>query len=283
MRSSDFIEDVESIVFGGPSTSARFRRELVLDLRRGPIGGTPDLEAAVALTRLIHDELEIYGTSGGPTLSEDDMRDGICALHAVLTRVGLDDVDVPFRDFSTFRTYWGRHDGYGSWQARRDMLEEIFGPIHDRLAELKSRALTSSLADPVSPRGRTGWSKVDEEIAELRRHLQSARTPQDYRNVGNDCVIVTEALSRLVYDPSRHLRAGETPPPVGNTKQRLERFVEDGLGGSDNAELRKMARAVIELAQAVKHRDTSTRRTAGMAADAVILLANLLRRVEEPE
>jgi len=134
---------------------------------------------------------------------------------------------------------------------------------------------------PISPYQRTGWGAVDEEIGELRRHFQAARTPQDYRAVGNDCVFVTEALSRQVYDASRHLRVGETEPPVSNTKQRLERFVEDSATGPDNASLRKMARSVIELAQHVKHSSTPTRREAGIAADAVIQLANILRRLDE--
>ena len=141
--------------------------------------------------------------------------------------------------------------------------------------------MSSTLAEPVSPRGRTGWARIDEEIAELRRHFQSAQTPQDYRNVGNDCVIVTEALSRLVYEPARHLREGETEPPISNTKNRLERYVDDAAQGSENAALRKLAKATIEMAQAVKHRTTPTRREAGIAADAVILLANLLRRLSD--
>lgn len=95
-------------------------------------------------------------------------------------------------------------------------------------------------------------------------------------------MIVTEALSREVYDAAQHLRAGETEPPVANTKQRLERFVEDAASGPDNAALRKLVRAAIEMAQSVKHRSRPTRREAGIAADAVILLANLLRRLDEP-
>jgi hypothetical protein len=45
--------------------------------------------------------------------------------------------------------------------------------------------------------------------------------------------------------------------------------------------MRKFARATIELAQAVKHRGTPTRTEAGIVADAVILLANMLRRLDE--
>lgn len=133
---------------------------------------------------------------------------------------------MPFRDFKTFYSYW-RHGAKGSWQARRDILDEIFDPLHEQLANLELQSLDSTLAQAISPRGRTGWLRVDEEIAELRRHFQGARTAQDYRNVGNDCVIITEALSRTVYDPLRHLRPGETEPRIGETKQRIERFVED--------------------------------------------------------
>lgn len=94
---------------------------------------------------------------------------------------------------------------------------------------------------------------------------------------------MTEALSAQVYDPAHHLRDGEAEPPVANTKARIERFIEDAAPGSSNAALRKLARSAIEFAQHVKHSNTPTRREAGIAADAVILLANILRRLMEPE
>jgi hypothetical protein len=161
------------------------------------------------------------------------------------------------------------------------MLHEIFDPLHDQLAALEQRSLMATLADPVSTHKRTGWPEVDTEISELRRHFQGARTTQDYRNVGLDCVAVTESLSAQVYDPEKHLRDGEEEPPVANTKQRLERFVGDAVSGPENATLRKLARSTIEYAQHVKHSGTPTRRQAGIAADAVIQLANILRRLDD--
>jgi len=163
----------------------------------------------------------------------------------------------------------------------RDMLSEIFDNAHDELIERESGALTSSLVTSVSPKGRTGWAKVDEEITELRRHFQFARTPQDYRNVGNDCVTVLEALSAVVFDPDQHLEDGEDEPPVVKTKLRIELFVEHELAGRENASLRKLARAAIEFAQELKHTQASSRRDAGISADAVIQLANLLRRISD--
>lgn len=99
--------------------------------------------------------------------------------------------------------------------------------------------------------------------------------------MGNDCVAVLERLSEVVFDADRHLQEGETIPPVPNTKLRIGRFVEHAASGPANQEVRKVARAVIELAQAVKHRSAPSRRDAGIAADSVIQLANILRRLAE--
>jgi hypothetical protein len=254
---------------------------LLTELRRAPLADHSDLEVSVPLARLIHDDLETYGTSGGAEMDDGEMREALLALRAVVERLGIDDFDVPFRDFSTFRSWWLREGASGSWQARRDLLYGIFEPLHDRLADLEQSALTSSLAEAFSPHARTGWPAVDTEISELRRHFFNARTTQDYRNVGNDCVAVLEAVSRVVYDPARHLRPGEDEPPVDRTKQRLGRFVEDAAAGSDLANLRRLATTTIDLAHEVKHSTTPTRREAGIAADSVILLANMLRRLEE--
>jgi hypothetical protein len=53
------------------------------------------------------------------------------------------------------------------------------------------------------------------------------------------------------------------------------------LPGKGNEELRRLAKTTIEAAQAMKHRGTPTRTEVGIAADAVILLANMLRRLDE--
>ncbi|HTJ68113.1 MAG TPA: hypothetical protein VL551_11335 [Actinospica sp.] len=270
-----------SVWGSGTVTSRTLDTKLLDALRCGPVAGRDDIEVASALARLIHDDLERYGTDGTEEMSEPEIRIAIIALRAVVDRVGVFEFKLPFRDYGTFRGYWVRNDCYGSWQARRDILNKLFDPLHDGLVDLETRALSSTLAQAISPRTVTGWARVDEELAELRRHFQNARTEQDYRNVGNDCVIVTEALSRQVYNPKVHLRRGEDEPPVAQTKNRIDRYIEDALPGPDNAALRKLAKSAIEFAQRVKHSSTSTRREAGVAADAVILLANILRRLDE--
>ncbi|GAA2351906.1 hypothetical protein [Dactylosporangium salmoneum] len=282
MRPDDFFDDQPNTGGIWPSGPTRtFNVDLVEELRRAPVADRVDVDVAVGLVRLVHDDLERVGTGVDPELTELQIRMAILTLHAVLKRLTVS-FDMPFRDFATFRAYWKRNGAGGKYQARRDILNELFNPLLDQLVELQAQGETSTLADAVSPRRVTGWARVDAEIGELRRHFQNAQTVQDYRNIGNDAVTVLETLSATAYDPAVHLRAGEIEPPVAQTKLRLDRVIEDALPGASNAHLRKLARASIEFAQQVKHTPTGNRRDAGVAADAVILLANILRRLTEP-
>lgn len=282
MGPEDFFEETETISpwTSEPTITTKLRKDLLNDLRAGPVAGTDDLDAAVALTHLVWDELSAFGTDGRNSLDDKEVAVAQRALTATLARIGIT-LSLPWRDFNTFKAHWLRNGCSGSWQARRDLLEQLFAPVQaelDRQEEAQFRAVN---AEAVSPHTKTGWPKVDEELTELRRRFRTATTTQDYRDVGNRSVAVLEALSRTIYDPAVHLRDGETEPPVDKTKQRLGRYVEDSLAGSDNEAIRGVANKVIELAHSVKHSTAPTRREAGIAADSVIILANILRRVDQ--
>lgn len=287
MRPSEFWIEREVPGFDpwGPGRTERVLDTAKLDaIVAGPLPGHRDIETAVALARFVHDQYESYGTSKDGLVGDDESGLLIRTLKVLLRRLSITEFDPPFRDFNSFYKYWIRNDGYGSWQARRDILDEIFEPLHRDLDEREADSISSTLAAAISPRRVTGWPRVDEEISELRRHFESASTVQDYSNIGNDCVSTLEALSATAYSHDRHGREGEVEPPVAKTKDRLGRYIEVELAGRENANMRKLARATIEVAQAVKHRrGTTTRNDAGIAADSVILLANMLRRIAAKE
>ena len=269
--------------WGGTTTASVLNEQLILDITAGPVPPRTDIEVAVPLARFTHEQFEGHGT-GGADVSQDESVALMRALKAVLARLGITSFSPPFRDFDTFYKHWRSVGAVnaGGWQARRDILDQYFDPLHEVLDEREAGSIRSTLATAISPHNVTGWPRVDEEVAELRRHFESASTQQDYSNVGNDCVAILEALSATAYDHAKHQSGNAPEPPVQKTKERLNRFVEVELAGSDNAELRKLVRATIEFAQAVKHRRaTITRQEAGIAADAVILLANLLRRIDQ--
>jgi hypothetical protein len=289
MQAGDFFTEVEepgnpdSDPWGLGSSAPTLRRafdvELVEAVRRGPVEGRKDIEVALGLAALVHDELQAYGTSGDQALDDGEIGTTILALSAVLRRLAVT-FQLPFRNFTTFRSYWLKHDASHSWQARRDILDGFFEPLHLRLIRLEEQSL-EALASPISPRAELGWPAVDEEIRELRRRFATASTPQDYKNIGNSCVGVLEALGGTVYDRERHRREGESVPPRDKTDLRIGRYIEDSLSGPQKEDLRAVAKKVTALAHHVKHTPTPTRTDAGIAADAVILLANMLRRLQE--
>lgn len=278
MLPTDFLDDSED---GWGNYARRLDTDMLQAIRAGPHPTIPDAEAGVALAQLVHDQFTACGTSGDHELTDDEIRKALPALRAICGRLGVE-YTVPFGDFAGFRAYWLRKGASGSWAARRILLAEIFDPMHEKLEVLETQALAATLATPITPHHGTGWQAVDHEISELRRQFLTAITPQDYNGVGLVAVRLTEALSATVYDADRHLRPEETEPPVANTKDRLDRYIEDSASGPDNARLRRLARDTIEYAQHVKHSGTPTRREAGIAADAALMLANILRRLAEP-
>lgn len=89
------------------------------------------------------------------------------------------------------------------------------------------------VVEAVSPHAVTGWPCVDLELAALRERFGTARTSPDYRDVGNRCVAVLEAVGEVVYNEGKDLREGEAVPSREKSKQRLERYVEDSLAGKE--------------------------------------------------
>lgn len=281
MRVEEFFKDEIVIEEGWNFRDTGLDVDLLRTIRRGPLAGHGDAEVALGLTQLIRREFTAYGTDAeGLRIGDAESREAMRTLETVIRRLGIG-LDVPFRDFPTFHSYWSQHGGYGSWQARRDMIHELFEPLQIKLEQMEDAGLAGELVDPITPAQRLGWPAVDIEITELRRHFHAAATVQDYRNIGNDCIAVLEALSATVYDPALHLRNGETEPSVPQTKQRLDRYADMALPGAGNAEIRALVKKTIEFAQAVKHNPDGTRVRAGIAADAVIQLANMLRRLSD--
>jgi hypothetical protein len=249
--------------------------ELIVD----PADSIDDLTAAEVLLELLHQQFEAYGTGGGEWIEAKDIRVAVDACNEVVRRLGLESFEIPFRDYSSFYSWWVDHGAYGSWQARRDLLHGIFEQAErtvrsNRIAERRRR-----VASGVTPTGRLDWPAFDRLVIQIETRFRSARGVPDYKAVGLDCVTLLDALSESLYDPAQHLRVGETEPPVDQSKNRLDRVVEDAAHGSGNAELRKLIKAAIEYAHHVKHQTTPSRQDAGMAADATILVAHLLRRL----
>ncbi len=135
--------DIEAFFSSGDSWAEPWvlNIELVESLRFGPPAGRGELDVAIALTRLLYHDFVSHGTDGkGRYLNDENVPLVIKAHRAVLERLALKPPTWPFRTFDGprgFGTYWRDNDMRGSWQARRDCIEQILGPTRDALEELQ--------------------------------------------------------------------------------------------------------------------------------------------------
>lgn len=123
--------------------------ELLQRIRSGVSGSNSDVEAGVGLLRLAHDELEAYGTDGEQRTSEDEIRLILRVSRSLLKRMGIA-LNLPFSDFRTFRSHWLANGAYGSWRARREILHDLFGPIHRELEQREDDEIESTIARPIA-------------------------------------------------------------------------------------------------------------------------------------
>lgn len=90
--------DASSWVTPATSPSRTLNVGLLESLRRGPDAKHDDVEIAGALARLVHDDLERYGTDSSQEMSEPEIRIAILALRAVTDRIGACSFTLPFRE-----------------------------------------------------------------------------------------------------------------------------------------------------------------------------------------
>ena len=175
VRAADFFVEEETPGFGGRSGSHfvhRLNEGLLNDLRSEPLPSVSDAAAAEGLLDLVHDELVGYGTDGSNELDDKPIALAIRTLEAVTWRLGLS-LQLPFRNFTTFRSYWIRSGaaGAGGWQARRDLIADLLDPTREQLVNLERRKapqikedLIANLRDPAA---------IREHLGRLQRTAQS--------------------------------------------------------------------------------------------------------------
>ncbi len=160
MRSADFFIDTE---LDGPQLDVA----LLNALRTDPLDYTGDISAAEGLLDLVEEELIDYGTGGGQKLDDAGIAIVIRTLSAVTERLGIP-AELPFRDFTRFRSYWLRNGASGSWQARRFIVEDLLEPVRNQLARLEAQLSEPQIREDLIANLRNP-AAIREQLDRLRR------------------------------------------------------------------------------------------------------------------
>jgi hypothetical protein len=240
-------------------------------IRRGE-ADINDREAAHELVDQVEELLRRVGEGTSINDVNDEYKLKHRVLGAVLRRLGIE-------DSNSYRDLWRYYEAWtelrlGTYASRRAYAAELYEPIRIELDKLEF----ASLAQPVSDRP-TGWVQVDEQVRKLRERYALARDTADCQAVGLLCVELLQTLGRTVFDPDVHLPEGQDAPKRDDAKRRISLYVQAVAKGEDHRDVRRVVDPAWALAQSVKHRQQPDRTDAGIAADAAILLVNLVRRL----
>lgn len=270
---------IPEIVFHHPDGATSVDRDLLMQIRFGSLTNFDEVTVAIKMLRTVQDEFERFGTDGTQAFTNDDAREALLALQTCCRRLGFSNFVCPFRDFSSFRSWWISEGARGSWQARRDLLEGVFGEIAVALDHRFLEIQEIQLVRPLNSEELATWPEIKREMNELRRHVASATSTADLRNIGNDCVSILERLSEFTYLHQIHGLPDTDEPAVSKTKIRLSALVEHEYLVDSSSELKKLISSAVSLAQAIKHNHHPSEIETIVLAETLVFLIAVIDRI----
>jgi hypothetical protein len=204
--------------------------------------------------------------TGGPRIGQvqAEFAKDYAEFKAELSNRGLEN-PLPYRDLWEWYGRWSSGD-LPSWQSRRQFVN---GLVEDFVRKLQSQPGQTAI-EP------TGWPRVDRNVTEMRRRLESALTEEQFQAVGLLCRETLISLAQAVYDAILYPTLDGVSASSTDAKRMLEAYIAVTFAGSAHEALRKHARASYDLAAVLVHRRTASFRDAAACAEATTSIVNLI-------
>jgi hypothetical protein len=207
--------------------------------------------------------------TGGPKIDSvnGDFQAAYAEVADALAERGLQN-PIPFQSLWDWYGRWRTGD-LPTYQSRRDYVNGIFRPLVTSIGSAEARSI-----EP------TGWTRVDRALSRCQQQLANAVGEEDFQSVGLHCREILISLSEVVWDPDRHPTLDGVQASATDAKRKLEAYIAVELASGANEQIRKHARASLDLAVALQHRRTAGYRDAAMCLEGTISIVNLLAIVQ---
>jgi hypothetical protein len=176
---------------------------------------------------------------------------------------------LPYRDLWEWYGRWSSGD-MPSWQSRRQFVNALFNDLFRTIREQQETPFQERVVEP------TGWSRVDRNVTEVRKRLETAVTEEQFQAVGMLCREALISLAQEVFDPTKHPTLDGVAASTTDAKRMLQGYIAVAFAGDANEHIRKHARAAYDLAAQLQHRRTATFREAAACTEATTSLVNLI-------
>lgn len=214
--------------------------------------------------------LMVSVSTGGPRIQKvnDEYQSNFKETSEGLRERGLEN-PIPFNDLWGWHGKWSDKSlrAYGS---RRDFLGQMFDPLIERVKGMKSVSVNPVFEEP------TGWSRVDRSMGEIKLGLVTASTEEHFQGIGLLARETLISLAQAVYDSEQHPILGGKEASKTDAKRMLSAYIAVELEGGPNENIRKHARASLDLANDLIHRRTAEFRLAALCAEATNAVINII-------
>ncbi|MCK4622703.1 MAG: hypothetical protein KAT62_10885 [Desulfuromonadales bacterium] len=177
--------------------------------------------------------------------------------------------EIPFADLWEWYGKWS--DGsLPQYKNRREFLAKIFSPMLDAVKKSQKKAVNPIFEEP------TGWMRVDRGMAETKKRLVQASTEEQFQVVGLLCRETLISLAQTVFVKGEHETTDGVEPSKTDAKRMLEAYLSSKLPGKSNENIRRHAKASLDVANDLTHRRTAEFRLAALCAEATNAVINIV-------
>lgn len=186
-------------------------------------------------------------------------------ISSALATRGIDNPN-PFESLWDWYQKWKAE--FGSYAERRRFINDMYKPLIARIVNAPEPV--------VPPREPTGWDRVDRAVEKARGRMESANHEEDYQTIGLLCREILISLGQAVYDPSVHTTPDGVIPSPTDAGRMIEAFIAHTTPGGSNENVRRHAKAALQLAVELQHRRTADFRAAALCLEATSSTVNIV-------
>ena len=208
--------------------------------------------------------------TGGQTIQDinEEYNKRYLKVDKALKQLSIDNPN-PFKDL------WQWHGRWSSGEMKQYKDRRIFiSKMYDGLLELLEETEQSDLL--VVSVSMSGWERIDRNVKEIKVRLSQASNEEQFQSVGHLCREAIISLAQAVYDEKKYPILDGVQVSKTDAKRMLDAYIKVELAGGANENLRKYARASLDLANELTHKRTADAKDASICAAATIGLINLV-------
>lgn len=214
--------------------------------------------------------LMISVSTGGPKIQSVNSE---YESRAQAIESGLEERNI--KNTNLFNDLWA---WYGKWsdgslakyQSRRTYISELFDPLISSVKSIEQKSINPVFEEP------TGWTRVDRSVGEIKLRIVQSETEEQFQTIGLLCRETLISLAQIVFIEGVHKTIDGVKASKTDAKRMLEAYIAHTLPGSSNENIRRHARASLDLANDLTHRRTAEFRQAALCAESTNAVVNIV-------